>query len=123
MQVAIKIIFDQGNLAARQHHSPVGTRWRVDETLWKIGGRWRYVFRCLVTRAAEELNGAGDRIAVRRVDFTFDREGSPKNYALAMFRADRPGIDRIFDAGSESKRSNVWPSRWLAVFTPRIRKH
>ena len=33
--------------AARQHRSPVGTRWRVDETLLKIAGRWRYVFRCL----------------------------------------------------------------------------
>src|SRR5918997_1588477 len=33
--------------AARQHRSPVGTRWRVDETLLKNGGRWRYVFRCL----------------------------------------------------------------------------
>jgi transposase, IS6 family len=33
--------------AARQHRSPVGTRWRVDETLLKIGGRWRYVFRGL----------------------------------------------------------------------------
>src|SRR5688500_32192 len=33
--------------AARTHRSPVGTRWRVDETLLKIGGRWRYVFRGL----------------------------------------------------------------------------
>src|SRR5215211_9494674 len=33
--------------AARKHRSPVGTRWWVDETLLKIGGRWRYVFRCL----------------------------------------------------------------------------
>jgi IS6 family transposase len=33
--------------AARRHRSPVGTRWRVDETLLKIGGRWRYVFRSL----------------------------------------------------------------------------
>src|SRR5918997_651535 len=31
--------------AARQHRSPVGTRWRVDETLLKINGRWRYLFR------------------------------------------------------------------------------
>jgi transposase, IS6 family len=33
--------------AARSHRSPVGTRWRVDETLLKIAGCWRYVFRCL----------------------------------------------------------------------------
>jgi hypothetical protein len=33
--------------AARRHRSPVGTRWRLDETLLKINGRWRYVFRCL----------------------------------------------------------------------------
>jgi transposase, IS6 family len=33
--------------AARKHRSPVGTRLRVDETLLKIAGRWRYVFRCL----------------------------------------------------------------------------
>jgi transposase, IS6 family len=33
--------------AARKHRSPVGTRWRVDETLLKIGGRWRYIFRGL----------------------------------------------------------------------------
>jgi transposase-like protein len=36
--------------AARQHHSPVGLRWRVDETLLKIGGRWRYVFRSIDER-------------------------------------------------------------------------
>ena len=33
--------------AARQHRSPVGTHWHVDETLLKVGGRWRYAFRCL----------------------------------------------------------------------------
>jgi transposase-like protein len=33
--------------AARKHRSPVGARWRVDETLLKIGGRWRYIFRGL----------------------------------------------------------------------------
>ena len=33
--------------AARRHRSPIGTRWRVDETLLKIARRWRYVFRCL----------------------------------------------------------------------------
>jgi IS6 family transposase len=33
--------------AARKHRTPVGTRWRVDETLLTIGGRWRYLFRCL----------------------------------------------------------------------------
>ena len=33
--------------AARRHRSPVGGRWRVDETLLKIGGRWRYVFRAI----------------------------------------------------------------------------
>ena len=33
--------------AARKHRSPVGTRWRVDETLLKSGGRWRYIFRGL----------------------------------------------------------------------------
>src|SRR3712207_2144016 len=27
--------------AARTHRSRVGTRWRVDETLLKIGGRWQ----------------------------------------------------------------------------------
>ena len=31
----------------RRHRSRVGGRWRVDETLLKIGRRWRYVFRCL----------------------------------------------------------------------------
>jgi transposase-like protein len=33
--------------AARTHRSRVGTRWRVDETLLKIGGRWRHVFRAI----------------------------------------------------------------------------
>jgi transposase-like protein len=33
--------------AARQHRQRVGTRWRVDETLLKIGGRWRYLFRAI----------------------------------------------------------------------------
>jgi transposase, IS6 family len=33
--------------AGRMHRSRVGTRWRVDETLLKLGGRWRYVFRAI----------------------------------------------------------------------------
>ena len=33
--------------AASAHRSRVGGRWRVDETLLKIGGRWRYVFRAI----------------------------------------------------------------------------
>ena len=33
--------------AARAHRTRAGTRWRVDETLLKIGGRWRYVFRAI----------------------------------------------------------------------------
>jgi transposase, IS6 family len=33
--------------AACRHRSLIGTRWRVDETLLQIAGRWRYVFRCL----------------------------------------------------------------------------
>ncbi len=33
--------------AARTYQSPVGCRWRVDETYLKIGGRWRYVYRAI----------------------------------------------------------------------------
>src|SRR3712207_1826855 len=33
--------------AARAHRARAGTRWRVDETLLKVGGRWRYVFRAI----------------------------------------------------------------------------
>src|SRR5215210_6461526 len=33
--------------AARTYRTRVGTRWRVDETLLKIGGRWRYAFRAI----------------------------------------------------------------------------
>ena len=33
--------------AARQHRHPIGRKWRVDETLFKIGGRWRYAFRAI----------------------------------------------------------------------------
>ena len=33
--------------AARADRSPVGTRWRVDETYLKIGGRWRYLYRAI----------------------------------------------------------------------------
>jgi transposase, IS6 family len=36
--------------AARAHRTRAGTRWRVDETLLKIGGRWRYVFRAIDER-------------------------------------------------------------------------
>jgi transposase-like protein len=33
--------------AARRHRHPIGWTWRVDETLFKIGGRWRYAFRAI----------------------------------------------------------------------------
>ena len=33
--------------AARAHHSPVGKRWRVDETYLKIGKRWHYLYRAI----------------------------------------------------------------------------
>jgi transposase-like protein len=33
--------------AARRHRHPVGRQWRVDEALFKIGGRWRYAFRAI----------------------------------------------------------------------------
>src|ERR687885_2153351 len=33
--------------AARRHRHPIGHKWRVDETLFKIGGRWRYAFRAI----------------------------------------------------------------------------
>lgn len=33
--------------AARTHRSPIGKRWRVDETYIKVGKRWRYLFRAI----------------------------------------------------------------------------
>ncbi len=33
--------------AAHAHRSPIGQRWRVDETYLKIGKRWYYLFRAL----------------------------------------------------------------------------
>ncbi|MDP8922037.1 MAG: IS6 family transposase, partial [Chloroflexota bacterium] len=36
--------------AAHPHRTPAGARWRVDETLLKVGGRWRYVFRAIDER-------------------------------------------------------------------------
>ncbi|PLS77446.1 MAG: IS6 family transposase [Chloroflexi bacterium] len=33
--------------AARRHRSPIGRRWRVDETYLKIGGRWCYLYRAI----------------------------------------------------------------------------
>ena len=33
--------------AAQKHRQRVPTRWRVDETLLKIGERWRYLFRAI----------------------------------------------------------------------------
>jgi transposase-like protein len=33
--------------AARTYRSPIGRRWRVDETYLKIGGRWRYLYRAI----------------------------------------------------------------------------
>ena len=33
--------------AARAHRTRAGTRWRVDETLLTVGGRWRYIFRAI----------------------------------------------------------------------------
>ena len=52
--VDLSIIFDRVHAftprileAERSYCSLVGSHWPVDETLLKIGGRWRYVFRCL----------------------------------------------------------------------------
>lgn len=33
--------------AARPYRVTIGTRWRVDETYLKIGGRWRYLYRAI----------------------------------------------------------------------------
>jgi transposase, IS6 family len=33
--------------AARRHRHRIGRKWRVDETQFKIGGRWRYAFRAI----------------------------------------------------------------------------
>lgn len=33
--------------AARKYRRRIGRTWRVDETLFKIGGRWRYAFRAV----------------------------------------------------------------------------
>ena len=33
--------------AARRHRHPLGRKWRGDETLFKIGDRWRYAFRAI----------------------------------------------------------------------------
>jgi len=33
--------------AARRHRHPIGRKWRVDETLFKIDGCWRYAFRAI----------------------------------------------------------------------------
>ncbi len=33
--------------AARAHRSPIGSRWRVDETYLKISGGWRYRYRAI----------------------------------------------------------------------------
>jgi transposase-like protein len=33
--------------AARRHRSPIGRRWRVDETYLKIGTHWRYLYRAI----------------------------------------------------------------------------
>lgn len=33
--------------AARPHRSPIGLRWRVDETYLKIGHRWCYLYRAI----------------------------------------------------------------------------
>jgi transposase-like protein len=44
--------------AARAHRCPVTTKWYVDETLLKIGKRWRYVFRA--------IDGAGQVVDVYR---------------------------------------------------------
>lgn len=33
--------------AARPHRAPVGRRWRVDQTYFKIGGQWHYLYRAL----------------------------------------------------------------------------
>ena len=54
MKVDARTIFDwvqtftpQFVEAAQKHRHRVGARWRVDETLLKIGGRWRYLFRAI----------------------------------------------------------------------------
>jgi transposase-like protein len=32
---------------ARRQRVPIGSRWRVDETYFKIGDRWRYLYRAI----------------------------------------------------------------------------
>jgi transposase, IS6 family len=37
----------QFQAAARAYRRPVGDRWRVDETYWRLNGRWAYCYRTL----------------------------------------------------------------------------
>lgn len=39
--------------AAQLHRSPIGWRWRIDETYLKIGGRWRYLYRAIDEQGAD----------------------------------------------------------------------
>jgi transposase-like protein len=101
--------------AARAHRSPVTTKWFVDETLRKLGRRWRYVFRA--------IDEAGQIIDVYLSDHQhlkgrvrpmrrFKRVGTASTFCRghALIRNLRQGFSTLTAAIAPRRRlATAWP--------------
>jgi hypothetical protein len=89
----------------------VATNWlkaRDPQAVRGTDAQYKYLFRCLTTRVGDGLNGAGDLLAVRTIDF----EGLPPS--LMLFRTDKDGVDRVFDASDDDAEgmAGIWPEHY-----------
>ncbi|MCC7441093.1 MAG: hypothetical protein IT285_05655 [Bdellovibrionales bacterium] len=85
--------------------------------------QYRHAFRCMITRAGERLDGAGTRIAVRKIKYGEIGVSSAFPHLVAIFRADQEGIERIFEADSDEApdMEGIWTHR--TGWDPNNRRH
>jgi transposase, IS6 family len=89
--------------AARRHRQRVGGRWRVDETLLKIGGRWRYLFRAIDEHGQVIDVYLSDRRDAASARAFFDRalaaaEGHPSRVTSDKAKCYPPALRAVFPA-------------------------
>ena len=89
--------------AARKHRQRVGGRWRVDETLLKIGGRWRYLFRAIDEHGEVIDVYLSDRRNAASARAFFDRalaaaEGHPSRVTSDKAKCYPPALHAVLPA-------------------------